>query len=385
MSRQKKAKGGYFYMSEEMRKGKELPAVKDNKRLPAVDAIRGLAVIGMYIQHFALNRWNGFVSGNTMILFMLCSGISYTIMAGKMLEKDADRKSLNMRVLVRSVFLDLAGYVLIMLNGPFAVVLTAYAMLYLLALPFVRLETKRLLFLSGIAFLVCPPLMLIGMSLFEDAAVLSDIAGGPLSALAWMPVFFMGMAVGRFNLHKVENAIRFIASGVIILILAKLVEVFVMPGVYNSYMEWAASDPSIVNAEIDLYAMWPHNTQPVMWHMLFISTPQGGSTCELLVGTGGSLMLFGVLCLIGNKCGKLLRPFCNVGKLSLTLYVIQIVLGWALLSINTEWALALMDIGSIPFGGILMAIVVILWSMVSIKFKCSPFESLMRKFEKKFT
>lgn len=371
-------------MNEEIRKKRELPEAKETKRLLALDAARGLAVMGMYIQHFALNQWNSFVSGNTMILFMLCSGISYTIMAGRMLEKDVDSKPWNTRILARTVFIDFAGYVLIMLNGPFAVVLTAYAMLYLLALPLVRLETNKLFLFSGIAFFVCPPLMLIGMSLFEGAAILADIAGGPLSALAWMPVFLMGMAIGRLDLYKTENAMKLIASGAIVLIPVKIVDVFVMRGLYHSYMEWAASNLSAVNAEIDAYAMWPHNTQPIMWHMLLISAPQGGSTAELLIGTGGSLILFGALCLIGNKYGKILIPFCDAGKLSLTLYVLQIVLGWALQSINTEWALALMDIGSIPFGGILTAVIVIVLSMIFTKLKCSPFETMMRRFEKKF-
>ena len=55
-------------------KGRELSTVKEAKRLPALDAVRGLAVIGMYIQHFALNQWNSFVSGNNMILFMSALG-----------------------------------------------------------------------------------------------------------------------------------------------------------------------------------------------------------------------------------------------------------------------------------------------------------------------
>lgn len=94
--------------------------------------------------------------------------------------------------------------------------------------------------------------------------------------------------------------------------------------------------------------------------------------------------MFGALCLVGNKYGKILKIFCNAGKLSLTLYVLQIVLGWALQSVNTEWSLALMDIGSIPFGGILTAVVVIVWSIIFTKLKCSPFENMMRRFEKKF-
>ena len=361
----------------------ELPAEKmEKKRLLALDAVRGLAVIGMYIQHFASNEWNSFVSGNTMILFMLCSGISYALMTKRMLMDNSEDKRMNTRILARAVFIDFAGYLLLMLNGPFAVVLTAYAMLYLLARPFVRIPAKKLFILSGIAYFICPPLMLIGRSLFEDAALLTDIAGGPLSGLAWMPVFLVGMGIGRLDLNKTENFIRFILAGVLILIPTKLVEIFVMPGISQAYMEWSSLHQAV--SEVDVYAMWPKNTQPVMWHYLFISMPQGGSTCELLAGTGGSLIILGVFCLIGKKYKKMLKPFCNVGKLSLTLYMIQIVAGWLLSLIDTDWTNALMYMGSIPLGDIMVAIFVILLSCVFLKFKSSPFENMMRKFEKNF-
>ncbi len=361
----------------------ELPAEKiENKRLLALDAVRGLAVIGMYIQHFASNARNSFVSGNTMILFMLCSGISYALMTKRMLLDHSEDKRMNTRILARAVFIDFAGYLLILLNGPFAVVLTAYAMLYLLARPFVRVPAKKLFIMAGAAFFICPPLMLIGQSLFENAALLSDIAGGPLSALAWMPVFLVGMGIGRLDLNKTDNFMRFILAGVLILIPTKLVETFVMPGISQAYMEWSSLHQSV--NEVDIFAMWPKNTQPVLWHYLFISMPQGGSTCELLAGTGGSLIILGVFCLIGAKYKKLLKPLCNVGKLSLTLYVIQIAAGWLLCLINTDWTNALLDLGSIPLGDVIVAVFVILLSYLLVKAKISPFENMMRKFEKNF-
>lgn len=362
--------------------GEEQSAIKKHGRLLALDAVRGLAVIGMYIQHFALNQWNSFVSGNTMILFMLCSGISYMIMTQRMLEGNDERKFLNIRILVRSVFIDFAGYLLILLNGPFAVVLTAYAMLYLLMLPLVHFSSTKLFILSGVAFIICPPLMLMGMSLFEGAALLSDIAGGPGSALAWAPVFLVGMAIGRLDLHKTGTVIKFIAAGVVILIPVKLVEFFVLPGIYQSYMEWASLNPTIVNAEIDAFAMWPYNTQPIMWQMLFISMPQGGSACELLAGTGGSLILLGIFCLVGKAYGMFLKPLCNVGKLSLTLYVIQIVAGWGIQIAGIDRSY--IDIGAILCGDVMVAIFVILLSCIFMRFKSGPFESMMRKFENKF-
>ncbi len=47
--------------------------------LVALDSVRGLAVIGMFIQHFALNDMNAsIVSGNTTLLFILCGENSLT-------------------------------------------------------------------------------------------------------------------------------------------------------------------------------------------------------------------------------------------------------------------------------------------------------------------
>ena len=77
-----------------------------------------------------------------MILFILCSGISYSIMVRRMNEKGMEPSAFRARMLARAVFIDMAGYLLIMLNGPFAGVLPAYAMLFLLALPAARRNGK---------------------------------------------------------------------------------------------------------------------------------------------------------------------------------------------------------------------------------------------------
>lgn len=94
------------------------------RRLVALDAARGLAVIGMYLQHFALNETNAsIVSGNTTLLFVLCGGISYSIMAGRIMDRGAEPTAFRTRMLARAVFIDIIGYLLIMLNTPFGVIL----------------------------------------------------------------------------------------------------------------------------------------------------------------------------------------------------------------------------------------------------------------------
>ena len=349
-------------------------------RLAALDAARGLAVIGMYVQHFALNERNSFVSGNTMILFILCSGISYSIMVRRMNEKGMEPSAFRARMLARAVFIDMAGYLLIMLNGPFAVVLPAYAMLFLLALLLIRSSARTLTAVSCVSFLVCPPLMLIGLSLFSDAALLYDLAGGPLSALAWLPVFTAGMALGRMELRSTRTAVRLVLGGAALLIPCKLFDIFLLPGIRQGFEAWLMRMP--VNYQIDEYAIWPRNAQPVLWHMLFYAEPQGGSSFELLIGTGLSLIILGLLFLIEKKYGAVLRPFAAAGRVVLTLYVFQFIVAWALMLMGID--VTGIDIGGFLFGDILIAAGALFAAWGLTRRQNGPVEFLLRRFERLF-
>lgn len=317
-----------------------------------------------------------------MILFMFCSGISYSIMAQRMAERGAGGKELRTRILARSVLIDFIGYILIMLNGPFAVVLPAYAMLFILALFLLRYSARTLMKLSAALFWISPPLMLIGLSLFSDSALLADMAGGPLSALAWMPVFVAGMATGRQDLRNRRLPVKFIVLGFIILIPAKFIAAFLLPGLYQVVENWLAQIPSITNPQIDPYAVWPHNTQPVLWHMLFLAMPQGGSTFELLIGTGLSFIITGLLLLIGRRCSAILKPFCSVGRAALTLYAAQFIIAW-LLGVGGIDVTGI-NIGSMPFGDIFVAAVVLGVGCLITAYSITPLETVTHKFEQLF-
>lgn len=352
---------------------------KSSKRLLALDAARGLAVVGMFVQHFALNQTNGFVSGNTMILFILCSGISYSIMSRSMAEHGIEPAAFRSRVLARSVFIDLVGYLILMLNGPFGMVLPAYAMLFILSLALVHYSARTLAVLSGVLFWVSPPLMLIGLSLFAHTALLYDIAGGPLSALAWAPVFVAGMAIGKMDLYKLETAVKFIVTGLVIFIPSKLIALFLLPGLYHNFENWLVQLSSNPNPQIDQYAMWPLNTEPVQWQMLFLDAPQSGATFELLIGFGGTLILLGLLLLVENKLKAVLQIFAAAGRVALTLYAVQFVLAWGTTLMGID--LLNLDIGAMPFGDIMVAGSVLLIGWLLSRLPNGPLEGAIRRFE----
>ncbi|GIN78020.1 hypothetical protein J41TS8_30610 [Bacillus sp. J41TS8] len=223
-------------------------------RIVALDAARGLAVIGMYLQHFALNETNGsIVSGNTTLLFVLCGGISYSIMAGRMMDRGMEPAAFRTRMLARAVFIDMIGYLLIMLNTPFGVILPAYAALFVLALVLIRRSTRVLVTTAAVLLAVSPPLMILGGSVLSEAYLLGDMAGGPMSALALAPAFVAGMAIGRFDLTKMRTALSLVSSGAIMLIVSKVLGTFVLPGLSRSFEEWLVSVQGTAGAEPDQY------------------------------------------------------------------------------------------------------------------------------------
>ena len=350
-----------------------------SNRLLALDAVRGLAVIGMFIQHFGLQPWNAFVSGNTMILFILCSGISYSLMAGSMLERGTELSVFRARILARSVFIDFTGYLILMLNGPFGVVLQAYAMLFLMALALVKRSTVFLAAFSAVSFWVCPPLMLIGLSLFEGTTLLSDIAGGPLSGMAWLPVFTAGMAIGRLELGRTKTIIRLIGTGAAILVPVKAFSVFILPDIYDAVCSWLAQFPASA-AMPDPYAVWPRNTTAPLWHMLFLDAPQGGSAFELLIGTGGSMLLLGAVLLLEKRFPCILSPFAKTGRVALTLYSLQFVFAWFLMLLDRDPT----SLAQSAAGDLAIVLVTLMAGWILCCRKTGPLETAIRRFERKF-
>ncbi len=204
---------------------------KGGGRLIALDAARGLAVLGMYLQHFGSNLTiSSIVAGNTTLLFVLCGGISYSIMAQRMMERGSEPIAFRARMIARAVFVDIIGYLLIMLNTSYGIILPAYAALFVLALLLVRRSTRTIATTAVVLLFLAPPLMLFGSSMLKDSYLLSDIAGGPMSALALAPVFVAGMAIGRIDLTRIRTGVSLTVGGIVMLVTGKLLGNLVVPG-----------------------------------------------------------------------------------------------------------------------------------------------------------
>ncbi|MGH0610127.1 hypothetical protein [Bacillus cereus] len=350
-------------------------------RLVALDAFRGLAVIGMFIQHFASNKMTAsIVSGNTTLLFILCGGISYSIMAQRMKEKGLGATAFRTRMLARAVFIDIIGYLLIMLNTHVGVILPAYAALFVLALVLVHRSTRVLIITAIALTVVSPPLMILGESLLSHSYLLRDIGGGTMSGIALAPAFVAGMAIGRINLTRQRPAFLLMCSGVIILIICKLLAIFVLPDLSQSFEEWLISIQGAVSAQPDSNLIWPSNAKSPMWHTLLWTAPHSASTFQTLTGIGAAFLVLGLVCLVPKKISIVLTLFEKVGRVALTMYAAQFVVLWGLqLAGIQQYSL------EIPFGDLLVATATLVIGGIIVKLPAGPLEATMRHFDHFFS
>lgn len=353
-------------------------------RLVALDAVRGLAVIGMYLQHFASNETiSAVVSGNTTLLFVLCGGISYSIMAQNMKDRGTETTTFRARMLARAVFIDVIGYLLILLNTSYGVILPAYAAIFVLALVLVSRSTGVLVTTAAVLTMVAPPLMILGMSILSGGYLIYDIAGGPMSALALAPAFVAGMAIGRLDLTKARVALSLAIGGGIMLAVGKMLSTFVLPGLRRSFEAWLIGNQGTVSALPilpDPNAIWPLNTDPPLWNMLLWTSPHSASTFQTLIGLGVAFLVLGLVCLVPKKSSVVLIPFAAVGRVALTMYAGQFVVIWSLKLMGIDYS-----VEGIPFGDLLVAAATLVTGWLIAQLPSGPLESLMRHFDREFS
>ena len=350
-------------------------------RLVALDAARGLAVLGMYLQHFGSNpSVSAIVSGNTTLLFVLCGGISYSIMGQRMMDRGAEATAFRARMLARAVFVDIIGYLLIMLNTSYGIILPAYAAMFVLALMLFRRSTRTIVTTAVVLLVTAPPLMILGSSIFSKAYLLGDIAGGPMSALALTPAFVAGMAIGRVDLTRLRTALSLAGSGIVMLVIGKVMAAFVLPNWNLHFEQWLISVQGTAPVQPDEYAIWPLNTESPMWQLLLGTAPHTASTFQTMIGLGISFLVMGVTCLVSKKTSAVLMPFAAVGRVALTMYAFQFVV---------VWILDLTKIGhsldGIPFGNVMIAVATLLLGLLIAQRAVGPLEGLMRRFDRLFS
>ncbi|MFG6504122.1 heparan-alpha-glucosaminide N-acetyltransferase domain-containing protein [Microbacterium sp. P05] len=317
-------------------------------RLGGIDLARGLAVVGMLAAHLLVieplvagrpDTWLDIVNGRSSILFATLAGVSLAIVTGGRTPlRGGARVRASGRIAVRAGLLWIIGLLLISTGVPVYVILPAYAILFLLALPFVGLRARTLFFIAvGLALVM--PFVQVGL---DDLPIWSGVLGEALSAAigwaypfpTWIAFVLTGMALGRLDLRSLS------VQGILLCAGAAVTTV--------TYSIAVISGSSAVAEQQGFFA--------AVW------TARAHSTGLLeVIGSGAFAVTVIAACLL--LCRTALRwvvlPLRAVGSMPLTAYTAQLLV-WAVVSASVLGTTrALTPFRELePFGPITVGIIV---------------------------
>ncbi len=199
-------------------------------RIAGVDLARGLAVLGMLAAHLLViadvwlwsdpATWVGIVDGRSSILFATLAGVSIGLVTGGESPPASGRLAVALgRLAVRAGLLWALGLLLVLTGVPVHVILPAYAILFLLTLPFTRLGSRALLTIALALGLLMPfaqPL-LDGLPLWRSPAGpdIEVLLGWNYPFPVWIAFLLAGLGVARAGIRSRSVQWRMLAGGAI--------------------------------------------------------------------------------------------------------------------------------------------------------------------------
>ncbi|QBR74551.1 heparan-alpha-glucosaminide N-acetyltransferase domain-containing protein [Microbacterium sediminis] len=282
-------------------------------REAGVDLARGIAVVGMFAAHLLTTpalvwrdpgSWLGLVDGRSSILFATLAGVSLALTTGGW--RGADGTDLTLargRIALRAVCIWAWGLLLISLATPVIVILPAYAILFLLALPALRWRATRLFVVAAAIGVVVPFaiawLNTLPMWQTPGGEVAADAIGWNYPFPLWAAFVAAGLGIGRLRLSMPLTAALLLAAGTVLAAVG-----------YGLFGRWAAPAGP--------------------WHALS-AEPHSSGVGEA-IGSGGFAIAVIAACVL--LCATPLRwlaiPLRAVGAMPLTAYSAQLI-AWALL------------------------------------------------------
>lgn len=291
------------------------PTAAPPGRLIGLDAARGLAIIGMIVVNVGptdpdtlLERLYLLPYGRASILFVVLAGVGMGLFMRR-----RSGPALWRPLLWRVLLLLALGLSLQTLTRSVSVILTSYALLFLLAPPLWRLST-RWLTAAGVALLLLGPIVIVaydaqgagihareGVSLTTPPteAVASLLYTGPYPLASWAVPFIAGLALSRLDLSDRRVLRRMTLWGGVAAVLA-----------------FALADGA--------YAVLGTRADEG-WLRLLTGVGHGQMPLWLISSIGGAVLVIAVCTRLGRGAPRRVRPLAVFGTYALTVYVLHVL------------------------------------------------------------
>ncbi|HZG96257.1 MAG TPA: heparan-alpha-glucosaminide N-acetyltransferase domain-containing protein [Mycobacteriales bacterium] len=326
-------------------------------RILGVDAARGVALVGMMAVHVlpgADARGNQtplheVFGGRAAATFAVLAGVGLALMTRRARDGDDDRgrSSEVASVLVRALLIGAVGLALGDRRSGVAVILAYYALLFVLAIPLLRLRRGSLVAVAvGVALLGPFVSYLLrgdqglpfgGANPTFDIAVESPLGLiwglgllGYYPAFIWLAYVCTGLAAGRLALVERRTAGGLLVGGAVLATVGAAASAMLL-GPLDGRSEIAARASAEQLRALDQGHSMFGNTPTDTWWWLAVDAPHSSTPPDLVHTAGTALAVLGALLLLERYAGRLLLPLAAAGSMTLTLYTLHVWLlstGW---------------------------------------------------------
>jgi uncharacterized membrane protein YeiB len=283
---------------------------------------------------WAPSSWSAVVHGRSAALFAVLAGVSIGLLSGGVRPSTGHALvRARVRIMVRAAWVFVIGGVLEFLGTDVAVILSYYAALFFLALPFLRWSPDRLLLLSAGLAVATPPTALVLARLAVAADVETPftalLLNGEYPALWWWTFVLVGLALARLDLADGRVRVSLFVAGT-----AAAVTGYLLGWLSTQLLADGVPSPGLEQGYED----------PGTWDPAWLSgaQPHSGTPFWLLASAGVAVAAIAVCLVVADALPRLIHPVASVGAMALTVYSLQVVALWALppeTSPGTAWVL----------------------------------------------
>lgn len=324
---------------------------KPKRRLIAVDATRGLALVFMVGIHVLPSWtqngdptfiWSAF-SGVGATLFALLAGVTLAFLTGgrRPLRGHA-MTAAKAALAVRAVLIAVLGLLLAYSDPPAAIILVYYGAMFLLAIPLLRLSFRALVAVAvGIA--VLGPVMIhltqnsmptldgydpTLTTLVTDPITFFSVVlfTGSFPVIPWLAYVCVGMAIGRLDLQARSTAVRLCITGAAVAAVVWLSSALLQGPLGGRGQLFAATPWSAL--EIEDFLTWgpPPDLPSTTWWWLTVLAPYTSTPFEVLHSLGIATAVLGAMLLLGRWAARVVQPLAAIGSMTLTLYCAHLLM-----------------------------------------------------------
>lgn len=330
-------------------------------RIVGIDIARGIALIGMMVVHLlsdvtddgSMTWWFTLASGNSAALFATLAGVGIALSTGRSRPHSGRKYAAGVVALVvRAAVIGIIGLALglVVPASVAAIILPYYALLFLLAIPFLRVPPVALGTLSLIMAVAIPvwshfarqslPVAPEAVN-FTFLDVIQDPAGvgtqllltGVYPAIPWVAYIALGIALGRVRPRRLIGLMWMVGGGVLALLasmaswillrpmggiqeLAEVAQDYMSLDKFTTTLVWGAGGTLPTDTPWWLAVRAPHTTTPL----------------DLLYTMGVAMAVLGACIIVNVVVPGVFRPLSTMGSMPLTMYSLHLLMSTAL-----EW------------------------------------------------